>query len=216
MPADNSLPSSSTIIVRAGLLFSLTMLFTALLFVSSRRSSPHTVEGFDFTPVLKMKPEGGPDIGERIDLTRLVSREGISLASTVTKGRAMIALLNPRCALCRTAAGTMRDIKERIKQYDVEYYIVSFNSSEPASVFKYCDSLGLDAPVFVWSSKQGIPPELLSAMVTPSHILINDKGTIIDKWPGSNEDKALRERMANQIILDTEAGGNYIEHRPTQ
>ena len=209
MPADNSLPASSriNIIVRAGLLFSLTMLFTALLFVSSQRSSPHSVEGFDFTPILKMKPEGGPDIGTRIDLTKLVSREEISLASTITKGRAMIALLNPRCALCRIATDTMRDIKERIKQYDVEYYIVSFNSSEPASVFKYCDSLGLDTPVFVWSSKEGSPSELLSAMVTPSHILINEKGTIIDKWPGSNEDKALRERMANQIILDTEAGG---------
>ena len=209
MPVDNSLPPSSrnNIIVRAGLLFSLTMLFTALLFVSSQRSNPHTVEGFDFTPVLKMKPEGGPDVGERIDLTRLVSREGVSLASTITTGRAMIALLNPRCALCRIAAGTMRDIKERIKQYDVKYYIVSFNSSEPASVFRYCDSLDLDTPVFVWSSKESSPPELLSAMVTPSHILINQEGTIIDKWPGSNEDKALRERMANQIILDTEAGG---------
>lgn len=40
-------------------------------------------------------------------------------------------------------------------------------------------------------------------MVIPSHILIDPTGIIVRKWPGTDRNKKVRFRMANQIAADT-------------
>ena len=40
-------------------------------------------------------------------------------------------------------------------------------------------------------------------MNNPSHLLLDRNGTVIRVWPGSYADKAVRDRMARQILADT-------------
>jgi hypothetical protein len=40
-------------------------------------------------------------------------------------------------------------------------------------------------------------------MATPSLMLIDHKGTILRKWPGTDRRQLIRFKMANQIVADT-------------
>lgn len=212
MPTENRNKVKSAIGVALGcvLAFSITMMLTTCLFSSRnnpdlpRNGSPsRTRDGFDFTPIRNAQHGAGPEVGNRIDLTRLKSGDGESLAATVGEGPAMLALVDPECALCKTASDEMRYVRNQLSDIGVPYYFVHFTLSTPSpSLGRFINSLGVEANLFVWSKDEGLPPEQLFTMVIPSHILIDESGTIINKWPGSNNDKLIRDRMANQIVYD--------------
>jgi hypothetical protein len=160
-------------------------------------------EGFDFNllraPNLEWR---GPDIGAKLDLTRLEDRNGKTLASSIDKRPAMFVSVNSGCAMCTIATDQMQQLRNELSKKDVNYYILFFLSQNPESDFKYADSLNLGAESFVWNAKAGPPPEAIFKMSTPSHLLINN-GTIIRVWPGSYAEKSVRDRMARQILADT-------------
>jgi len=85
----------------------------------------------------------------------------------------------------------------------VPYVLVSATTKRPAEeFFDYAGSLGVDAPAFMWSSKEP-PPESLFTMVVPSHILVRRDGTILRTWPGTTKSQRVRFQMVNQIVADT-------------
>jgi hypothetical protein len=172
-------------------------------------------EGFDFTVNSRNNASAGPDAGARIDLTRLKMRDGLSLANATHKSLIMLVTVDSKCGACKVASDEMRDIRNRIKPYDVEYHPISFTASITApeaspDFFTYADSLGLNASAFLWAAGTGPPPENLFLMVLPSHILVNTEGVILRKWPGTDNSPRIRRRMANQIVADTL---DEIKHR---
>jgi hypothetical protein len=173
--------------------------------IPSPNTSPFLTEGFDFNPLRSADNEWrGPDIGEKIDLTSLRMKDGKSLASVVGKRPIVLVSVNPACAMCKTARDEMSYLREKLSSMDINYYIVCFASeTRQVDFFKYGDSLGLGAPEFLWNAEAGPPPESVSRMVNPSHLLINIDGTVIRVWPGSYKDKLVRRRMVLQIVADT-------------
>lgn len=190
--------------------FSSTMFVTSY-FMDSRqkpavripKSTQRNREGFDFSIILKLKSGIGPEVGEKIDLTQLKGRDGVSLAKAIGESPAIIVAVDDQCGMCQIAANEIRYIYDRLADSGIRYYIVSFTSHEPSSFFGFIDSLGIDISAFMWAKEISPPPEPLFTMVVPSHLMIDRTGIVIRKWPGASEDKSIRERMANQIINDT-------------
>ncbi|HBB88134.1 MAG TPA: hypothetical protein DC047_11000 [Blastocatellia bacterium] len=173
-------------------------------------NKPFLTEGFDFNPLRSAENEWrGPEIGENIDLTRLKKKDGTTLASVVGKRPVALVLVNPTCSMCKTASDEMRYLHQKLESMDINYYVVSF-APPPQNVdfFKYSDSLGVGAPSFLWDATGGAPPSSAFRMTVPSHLLTNSDGVVICAWPGSNENKAIRDRMAQQIVADTLVAAN--------
>ena len=207
MLTDNSSRSrTALLLLLCGVLaFASAKYFTAKLL--SLKSPPDQSEGFDFNYIVNNgKTETGPGIGERIDLENLKGPDGTSLANTIGEHPAVIVAVNPGCGMCRAAADEMSEIRRRLKPAGVEYYLVSFGTSPiPADFFKFADSLNTGAPAFLRSMNEGNPPKRFTAMLVPTHFLVDRSGVVISKWPGSSSAELVRQRMANQIVNDTVA-----------
>lgn len=73
----------------------------------------------------------------------------------------------------------------------------------PKLLSMFADSLHIGAPAFLRSISEVTPPERFTAMLVPSHFLVDRSGEVIKKWPGSSNAELVRQRMANQIVSDT-------------
>lgn len=173
--------------------------------IPSPNTSPLLIEGFDFSLIRSSDVEWrGPNIGEKIDLTRLRTKDGKTLAGVVGQKPIVLVSVSPSCGMCKTARDEMSYLREKLATMDINYYMVCFASeTQPLDFFRYSDSLGIGAPSFIWNAEEGRPPESIVIMTTPSHLLLNSDGRVIRVWPGSYNDKAVRDRMARQIIADT-------------
>lgn len=159
--------------------------------------------GYDFGTHMNLE-WSGPKAGERIDLQRFSGPGGEKITDTFGGEILMLATVDPDCAASRVARDELYDVRENLAGADVPYVLVSATVKRPPEEFyKYAASLGVAAPAFIWSSKEGPPPESLLTMVVPSHLLVRRDGTILRTWPGSSQDKKLRFHMVNQIVADT-------------
>jgi hypothetical protein len=68
--------------------------------------------------------------------------------------------------------------------------------------FDYANSLELPAKTFVWNTDKTPLTKSLEGMVVPSHLLLNNKGVVLDKWPGTHTDPRARQEMIKQIVSD--------------
>jgi hypothetical protein len=111
--------------------------------------------------------------------------------------------------MCKTSSDEMRYLRQTLANVNIDYYVVSF-APPPQNMdfFKYGDSLGVGAPSFLWDASTGAPPPSVFKMTVPSHLLVNSDGAVICAWPGGNEIKAIRDRMAQQIVADTLVAAN--------
>ena len=173
--------------------------------IPTSNTNPFLIEGFEFNVLRTAENDWrGPDIGAKIDLTRLRMKDGKTLAGVVGKRPVVLASVNPACAMCGVARDEMSYLREKLSSMDINYYLVFFASETPkADFFQYSDSLKTGAPGFLWNVEAGPPPESLVVMTNPSHLLLNSDGTVIRVWPGSYKDKPVRDRMARQIMADT-------------
>lgn len=162
-------------------------------------------EGFDFQRLRSSENKWrGPDVGFKVDLTRLKTQDGRTLASTVGQKPIMISTVDPNCNLCRTASDEMAQLRDELQKRGINYCLSYFPWKPPnVDFFKYSDSLNLGVPAYQWSAEDGTPPESVFTMTVPSHMLLNPDGTVIQVWPGSYNDKVVRQRMARQILADT-------------
>ena len=161
-------------------------------------------EGFDFGLLRTREIDWrGPDLGHKLDLTRLEDRSGKTLASVIGNGPAMLVSVNSQCGMCSIAKDQMLRLRSELSSKGLNYYVLFFATQTPESDFQYADALNLGAQTFVWNGNSGPPPEDVFKMAVPSHLLINSDGTVIRVWPGSYDDKSVRDRMAQQILADT-------------
>lgn len=115
-------------------------------------------DGFDFTELrAPSKPWRGPELGEKIDLSRLKGADGRTLADVAADGPAMLVAVKPSCRMCRTAADTMQEIGARLSVLGIPYHIVAFVPVEE-NFHAYVGSLGAGQSSFVWSQDGEAPP----------------------------------------------------------
>lgn len=175
-------------------------------------------EGFNFSVLRSPDNEWrGPNVGEKIDLTRLLTNDGRTLASAVGERLTMLVSVTPRCGMCKIARDEMVHLREELSRLNIEYCVVSFDSqiSQP-DFFSYVDSLKVGSESYFWSSHAGPPLESLFAMTNPTHLLVDRVGTVIRVWPGSHQDKSVRDRMAKQILSDTSVVADTISALPSR
>jgi len=173
--------------------------------IAKNTNNPFLTEGFDFKRLRATENEWrGPENGAKIDLSRFRAKDGQTLNSTTGRRPIMIVAVNPDCGMCTVASDEMSHLREKLSSMDIKYFIVSVAPQTPqVDFFKYCDSLNAGAPGYLWNAGAGAPPESLSMMTTPTHLLLNEDGTVIRVWPGSHQDRTVRQRMSRQIIADT-------------
>jgi hypothetical protein len=189
------------------LVFILAMLGTSYFAKSSRAVHVRTTEGYDFSFASDEKLSWvGPKVGDRINLARLKTQEGVTLAGLTGNGMIMVVLVDPTCGACKAATDEMHDVRNRIARSGIKYYPASVTTHQSAGQFvEYTRSLGIRAPALLWQRQEEAPPEALFTMVLPSHLLLDANGLIVRKWPGTDQSANVRERMANQIVTETAA-----------
>jgi peroxiredoxin len=206
-----SIPSLRTSLVFLAVLmacvvaFILAMLGAAYFAKPSRAVHLRTTEGYDFGFASDEKlPWVGPKVGDRINLTRLKTQEGVTLASMTGNKMVMVVLLDSPWGACKAATDEMHDVQNRIAPSGIEYYPMSVTTLKSSAQFvEYTRSLGIRAPALLWQRRDEVPPESLFTMVLPSHPLLDANGLIVRKWPGTDQSAKVREKMANQIVADT-------------
>ena len=128
--------------------------------LSVRKTEPNTVaasgllriEGFDFNALRSSENEWrGPNLGEKIDLARLRTKEHKTLASVVGPRPFMLVSVNPSCAMCKIARDQMIYLRTELSRLDVDYYIVAFTSpaERQQDFFSYADSLTVGGQSFL-------------------------------------------------------------------
>lgn len=187
-----------------GALSTQTLMLHGLGFSEPEIKSPLLTGGFDFNYFRSSEMEWrGPDIGTKIDLTRFSMKDGTTLASVIGSGPIVLVSVDRRCAMCLAARDEMNLLREKLTSMGIKYYPVCFgDEASPSDFFDYSDSLELGVPGLLWKHDGGPPPDALLRMVTPSHLLLNNDGTVIRVWPGSYKEKAIRDRMTYQIMAD--------------
>ena len=181
--------------------FSIALLLTSLI-TSPRNNAPSEVTKFDWAAYRKDgETPAGPKIGEKINLSRLKGRNGASLSASVGVSPIVLSIVGPGCGACREATDQMTMVRERITGKGIGYYVTTFNYlNEPEKFFRYVDSLGVEAQPFIWAVDDSQPPPSLVEMVVPSHLLVAHNGVVLQRWPGTNYQKEVRRRMAEQIV----------------
>jgi hypothetical protein len=177
------------------------------VYVVSKSRPRHTstfqkTGGYDFSENMDTD-WSGPKPGERLDLQRFTARDGKKITDAVDGEIFMLAAVDPDCGASWVARDELHDVSRLLAEAGVPYMLVSATTKRsPDDFFNYARSLGVDAPAFMWSSKEP-PPESLFTMVIPSHILVRRDGTILRTWPGTTKSKRARFQMVNQIVADT-------------
>ncbi|MBA2495110.1 MAG: hypothetical protein H0V31_10510 [Acidobacteria bacterium] len=88
-----------------------------------------------------------------------------------------------------------------MEDIDCDYAIVSFSQKlAHKELSQYLMERNLSADSFLWiGGVNNILPSI-NKMVLPSHILVDRQGEVIKTFPGTDKEKSVRERMANQIV----------------
>lgn len=178
----------------------------ATAYVKSKTLSEN---GFDFSLRQKQK-WSGPDIGERLNLAKFVSQNKSKLSDSFSNELAMLIVVATECAASRAARDEMQLVCSQVLSQGIPCKLVSFTDAQRTNdLVKLTNSLNLNADTFTWEDDTHKVPEKLLNMVVPSFLLIDQSGIIVAKWPGTDQRKSVRNRMAAQIVSDT----NQILHQ---
>jgi hypothetical protein len=167
-------------------------------------AASYLLEGYDFSG-LRSKDNvwRGPQVGEKINLANLIERNGSTLENTIQQGPVMIATVSAACEFCKLAKDQMQFVQSHVALKNVKYYFVSFEAREAdPNFYRFCDALNSAIPAFRWSNDVSPPQESLSKIVTPAHLLVDRDGTVLEVWPGTSREQAVRDGMARQIVND--------------
>lgn len=127
-----------------------------------------------------------------------------TLAGLAGNNLVMVVLVDPECGACKAASDEMRDVRNRIALAGIKYYPASVTARQsPSQFLEYTQSLGIGGPAFLWQEQDEAASASLFGMVLPSHLLLDNSGVIVRKWPGTDQSPQIRRRMANQIVADS-------------
>ena len=134
-------------------------------------------------------------IGDKLDIANIKNSQGKSISSFSDKKLFLLVAVSPTCQACNISKDLMEDVRKTTANTEIAYYpVLTANSSD--EIEDYAKSLGFENSLY--ASSESPFPKLL----TPSHILIDKNGTVIQTWFGSSNDKEVRKRISQQISSD--------------
>jgi hypothetical protein len=160
-------------------------------------------ETYDFN-ARKNDEDAGPRIGETVDLGEFIGADGGTLADEVRGTPVfMVLVVDPHCKACRRSLDQLRGVHDQITGTTIGYFIIMFaKAANWPQYFDYANSLELRSKTFVWNTDKTPLTKPFEGMVVPSHLLLNNKGVVLDKWHGTHTDPRARHEMIKQIVSD--------------
>lgn len=142
----------------------------------------------------------GPKQGEKIDLRNLHNQQGQELP--FNKNRLIVlGFVSSKCWMCAESGDLFEYVKTNSLKNGVDYYLVSLGTNEtPDEFFHYASTLNLTSDSYIWKENKEDINLSLQNMVVPSHILVNQDGVVLRRFPGSRKEKESREQMGNQTV----------------
>lgn len=135
-------------------------------------------------------------IGDRLDTATIKNVKGESISSFSDKNLLLLAVVSPTCQACDNSKDLMAEIRKSTANTKISYYPILTADSPTDELENYTKNLGFEKSLYA-SSTSPFPK-----MLTPSHILIDKNGTVIQTWFGSSSDKEGRKRIGYQISSD--------------
>lgn len=145
----------------------------------------------------------GPKDGETITLTNLKTKQGEQFPQLPKQSLILLSIVDPNCQMCKVSQDLITQVQSEAESNQIYFAMVSFiPQANTEKYFNYAETLSKSDRVYLWQGeKDNLLPDL-QKMVVPSHLLINEQGIILRRFPGSSKDKAIRNQMANQIITE--------------
>jgi len=182
------------------IMFSVTAVVTA--FLARWTGGRSNRSGYNFQSA-ENEPSSGPRVGERIAVREFKSFAGKTLADEIKSHPLTIAVLvDPGCSACAASKDQIFAVRDAIANSTI-YYCVLMLPNDVASTqhLEFANSLELQDRAYFASAREK-SNAAWATMVIPSHLLLDANGTILQKWPGTNRNRSVRESMANQIVSD--------------
>jgi hypothetical protein len=106
--------------------------------------------------------------------------------------------------MCQLSTDLIEGIRSEAESHQIKFFVVSFVSESPKEeFFRYANRLCDAGQSYYWQGNKDSVLPALRKMVVPSHLLIDENGRVIQRFPGSSAEKPMREQMARQIIRET-------------
>ncbi|GEM_PF-3020064 len=162
------------------------------------------LRGYDYDSKIARQYDWiGPKPGEIIDTSHLLDSEGRSLKSFSTKRVILLTVVDPDCAASRATKDQFRFLDENSEANGVDRFIVCFIPKVSSlSLSDYVSSLNLSTKSLAWNSGLVNVLPSITSIAYPSHILIEPDGTVIKSFPGTSNEKVVRERMVRQVLKE--------------
>ncbi len=190
------------------IIFAATFTITSLIVLAvmySKNTSATNIwikQGFDFRKLHTEDPRLSPyKVGEKINLANLRNSENQQISQVAKENLLMFALIDPLCPACKFSNDMMSEIRKTAKSSNIGYYPILVSPSQQDVDLKgFAQEFGFqDCFHFVSDTDSS---DQINQSLTPTHILTNSNGIVVQVWAGTNKDEAIRKVMAEQISTD--------------
>jgi hypothetical protein len=181
------------------------LFFTAAIVVAFKGFDYfNNIQGYNYDSFIGKEYDWtGPKTGDVINLEYLTDENNKPLSEVSNQRLILLSVLDPECGACGMARDQMKFLQENLANKDVDYFIISFSQKlSPIELSRYTKSMNLAVSTYSWAGnyKDIIPS--INKMVLPSHILVDAKGNVIKTFPGTDNQKSVRDKMVYQIIKE--------------
>jgi len=178
---------------------------------AAARKRVFLTEGFDFRQKRSLNPDfSEPQIGTRIDLADLQTSRQEKLSTLMKGDLLLIAVVDPECPACQISKDLIDNIHSKTDALGIRYLPMVLSKPPPdAEAQRYAEELGFET-CLRWGGA-GPPPISLKVIGTPTHVLFDKQGVVLQSWSGSNQDRDTRMRMSSQIASDLSLASDVIK-----
>ncbi len=158
--------------------------------------------GYDYeSKIAKQYGWIGPKPGEILDPNYLVNTNGTTLYQLPKNELILLTVVDPGTGACKQTREQMLFLDENLQGKGVDRFIVCFSQKvSPSDLSEYVKSINLNTSSLSWTNGlESILPSI-KAIVFPSHILIDSDGIVIKSFPGTSNEKLVRDRMAREVL----------------
>lgn len=154
----------------------------------------------------------GPKEGEKIELTGFKDEQSKQFPQLPEKSLILFSLINPKCGMCKRSADLIEQVRDEAKLHQVKFFMVSVASDiSKEEFFEYAKTFGKLDGIYSWENEKELVLPALQKMVIPSFILVSEQGVVLRRFPGTSNEKTIRDQMARQIITETLAEKAKLE-----
>ena len=194
--------SKSHILIFVGSFVLTTCVVWFLLPAKKDKGNMYFTQGYNFRQLRLNNPDVMTlSIGDKIDISNIKSSDAKLLSSFSSKNLFLLVVIDPNCPACNESKDMMNEIHKTAETIGIPYFPIAANNSySRLEMGNYSRNFGFENYFYQFAELSS--PDSLSQMVTPSHILVDRNGIVLNIWLGSNKDEIIRKRMSDQISSD--------------